>query len=69
MPPQDDEYHFQTAPSVLRLPPVRLRMEEDPTQITVGVAKADVGIVENGFTLIVMLTQVVELHVPSALTK
>ena len=46
-----------------------LRVDEAPTQITAGVDKAEVGAVDNGLTVIVVLTHVVVLHVPSALAK
>ena len=69
MPPQEPEYHFHTAPSVLRLPPVMLIVDEDPVQIEVGLDKAEVGTVDNGLTVIVVLIHNVVLHVPSALTQ
>ena len=68
MPPQETVYHFQIAPSELRLPPLNPSVDVAPTQITDGVDKAEVAIVDNGLTVIKVLTHVVELHVPSART-
>ena len=68
VPPQDTVYHFHIAPSLLKLPPALLSVDEDPAQIVAGFTDAEVGATDNGLTVTVVLTQVVVLHVPSALT-
>ena len=68
MPPQDTVYHFHTAPSVLKLPPVIPSVEDEPAQIVEGLEEAEPGITDKGFTVTVVLTHNVVLQVPSALT-
>ena len=68
VPPQDTVYQFHIAPSLLKLPPVRLSVEDEPIHIVGGFADAEVGTTDNVLTVTVVLTQVVVLHVPSALT-
>ena len=62
-------YQVQIAPSVLRLPPARLSVVEAPIHIVDGDELAKVAATDIGLTIIVVLTQVVVLHVPSALTQ
>jgi hypothetical protein len=61
-------YHFQVAPSVLKLPPVIPRVEDEPAQIG-DVEVAAVGVVDNELTVTVVLAHPVVLQVPSALTQ
>ena len=68
MPPQDTVYHFHIAPSLLKLPPVRLSVDEEPMHTVKGFAVAEAGTTDNGLTVTAVLTHVVVLHVPSALT-
>ena len=67
VPPHDPEYHTQFA-DVPRVPVGTVNVVELPTQIAVGDAAA-VGSVERVATVTVTLTQLVLLHVPSALAK
>ena len=67
-PPHEPVYHFQIAPSVLRLPPVMLNVVDAPTHIVDGEEPAEVPATDNGFTVTFVFTHVVVLHVPSALT-
>jgi hypothetical protein len=68
VPAHETVYHFQVAPSVLKLPPVIPRVDEEPAQIG-EVEIAAVGGVDNAFTTTVVLAQVVVLQVPSAFTQ
>ena len=68
IPPQEPEYHFQTAP-IPNVPPEEFRVLGEPEQITDGVAFAYVAAFEKVFTEMVLLIQFVELHAPSALVK
>ena len=59
---------FHAAP-VPREPPVTARVVEAPLHKIAGDAAAEDGAEESVLTVIATLTQVVELHVPAALTK
>ena len=61
-------YHFHVAPSVLKLPPVIPRVDEEPAQ-TGEVEVAAVGAVDKALTVTVVLAHPVVLQVPSALTQ
>ena len=63
-PPQEAEYQFQIEPSEPRLPPVIPSEEEELAQIG-EVEDAEVGAVEEVFTTIVVLTQLVVPQLPS----
>ena len=67
-PPHEPEYHFQIAP-IPKVPPVELNVVVDPGQMADGEEEAARGEVDTVFTIMVLLTQFVELHVPSALRK
>jgi hypothetical protein len=66
VPPHEPEYQYQFAP-VPKLPPEILIVAELPGQIG-EVPEADAGSVDTVLTSIVVLTQVVELQIPSAKT-
>ena len=68
VPPQEPVNQFQAAP-VPREPPATARVVEAPLHKLAGVAEADVGAEERVLTVTATLTQEVELHVPTALTK
>ena len=59
-------YQFQLAP-VPKLPPVVPSVVDEPVHIVEGNAVAEAGKVEVVLTTTEILTQVVVLHVPSAL--
>ena len=67
-PPHEPVYHFQIAPSVLRLPPVILKVVDAPTHIVDGDEPAEVAATDNGCTVTVVFTHDVVLHKPSART-
>ena len=67
-PPQDPVYQFQLA-EVPRLPPVIPRLDCKPEQIVEGIAVAEVAETESELKVTVIVTQDVEPHKPSALTK
>ena len=66
-PPHPPIYHLQEAPEP-RTPPFRVRVVDEPEHI-VEFPEMEVGAVELLPTCIVMLTQVVVLQNPSALTQ
>ena len=61
-------YQFQSA-EVPNNPPVIPRVVELPWQIVENTVVADIAETEVSFTVIILLTQIVVLHIPSALTK
>ncbi len=67
VPPQLPEYHVQFAP-VPNEPPVTDKVVE-PEQIGLGLADALVAAVDALLIVTATETQVVVLHVPTALTK
>lgn len=69
VPPQETVYHFHIAPSVLRLPPVMFKVADVVVQMVKALEPAETAGVDKVFTVMVLLTQVVVLHVPSALSQ
>ena len=67
-PPQVPVYQYQPAP-VPNVPPVVTITELNPLIIVAGVAVNITELVETLFTVIVICSQEVVLHMPSALTK
>ena len=65
-PPQDPAYHCQDAPDPVN-PPPNERAVIFPGHMVSGEAMALVAAIELSSTVIVLLTQIVELHSPSAL--
>ena len=61
-------YQFQTAP-VPKLPPEMLNVVLEPLHTADGEAVIEEGSVDNKFTLIILETHAIVLHVPSALTQ
>ena len=68
VPPQEVAYQFQLAPAP-KLPPATDNMLRSPGQTVEGELIAAAGAAERFSTRIVILTQLVVLQVPSALTK
>ena len=68
VPPQEVEYQFQLAPAP-KVPPATDNMLRFPGQTVAGEPIAAAGVVDKLSTRIVILTQLVVLQVPSALTK
>ena len=67
VPPHEPVYHIHEAP-VPRLPPEKLKVDEEPVHIAEGKPEAEPGGEEIKQTDIETLTQVVVLQLPSALT-
>ena len=65
--PHEDKYQYQFA-EVPRKPPETFKPEDSPGQIVVGDAETEDRVVEKSSTIIVVFTQFVVLHKPSALT-
>lgn len=68
VPPQLPLYHFQTAPAP-KLPPDKDNVVEAPLQMVEDVAEIDTAGNDVSLTFMVVVTQAVVLHVPSARTK
>ena len=67
VPPHELLYHCHDAP-VPREPPDTDKVVASPTQMVEGAADAETGFVDKLFTVTVVVTQIVVLQVPSALT-
>lgn len=68
VPPQEPEYQFQFAP-VPKLPPVEVRVVDEPWHKVEGDAETEEGGNERRLTIIVTLAHEVVLKGPSALTQ
>ena len=66
VPPHETVNHCQVAP-VPNVPPLKVKVEDAPEQISVGPAKAEVAATDGVFRLTTVLTQVVVLQSPCAL--
>ena len=67
-PEQEPLYQYQDA-EVPKLPPFIPNVVEVPSQIVACVAVTEDAVEELSFTVIVIFTQFVVLHTPSAFTK
>jgi hypothetical protein len=65
VPPHEPLYQYQSAP-VPRIPPEVLKFVEPPSHMVDKVAIIELAEVELSFTVILILTQLVVLQVPSA---
>ena len=66
IPPHEPVYQYQLAP-VPEFPPLRLKVDEFPAHIG-DMLFAEIGAMDKVLVIIVVLTQFVVLHRPSALT-